>query len=229
MRSEMQWSPKRRVARRSAARALFACALLCWISACGESSTSTTPASDTLSDGAYTNHYFGFSMKLPEGWSVASRETNDSMRDLGSATLSGGSEAKKAALEEMLKSSYQLLTVSEHAIGSPVDSNPLLQVVAERVSQFPGIRDGSDYLFQVERMLTGSSLPYTAKSKPVPALIDEHEFFQQEYQLASGRQVILQTYLATISKDYALGFILTYTEPEQREALEATLASLRFD
>lgn len=203
--------------------------LLCLIVACG-SESAPAPDDHTLTEQSYTNDYFGFRMQLPESWAVASQDTNQALQESGNTALRAGSERLRAAMEEMAKkNTYQLLTVSEHAIGSPVESNAVFQVIAERISQAPGIRSGKDYLFQLERMLTNGSLPYTSIGPPGVEQVGTHAFFRQQFELNMNDRRIRQSYIVSVDRDYALGFILTYSTPEELEALQGILRSIRFE
>ncbi len=193
-----------------------------------ESELGSRPDDDSLSQGTYSNRYFGFSMQLPEAWAVASAETKEAITDGGAAAISEGSSARRAALDEALANTYQLLTVSRHEIGSPVSSNAILQVVAERVSQAPGIQSGKDYLFHVDAILTGGSLPYVADGGPELQEVGGRRMFLRNYQIQSNQQNLSQSYVALVDRGYALSFILSYTTPEEKGQLEEILRSVQF-
>lgn len=199
------------------------------VSSAACSGQSSTPADATLTESSYTNRYFGFTLTPPTGWAVASEETKKAMMDRGAGALSEGSEARRGALEETLKDTYQLLTITEHPFGSPVESNPAFQVLAEKVSQAPGVRTGKDYLFQVEKLITGTSLGYTVKEPVRAQTLGGREVFRIEFEVKMGARTVHQVYMSTVDKGYALSFIQSYTQPEESTKLSEIVDSIHFD
>jgi hypothetical protein len=51
--------------------------------ACRGKDASVAPDAGTTADGVYTNEYFGLTLSIPDGWVVASKESEQMMREAG--------------------------------------------------------------------------------------------------------------------------------------------------
>ncbi|MEM8806985.1 MAG: hypothetical protein AAGF01_13245 [Cyanobacteria bacterium P01_G01_bin.38] len=174
---------------------------------------SGSPDEAKVEAGKYSNEFFEFTMAFPDAWAIASEETTDGLQDTGADMLAGDDEALKSSIKAAEKNTYQLLMISEQPVGAPTtEFNPNLVVMAEKVSHLPGIASGSEYLANVSNLLLQTDLPYTPDGEPYAVEIGGREFHRADFTLSTAGIEIKQSYLATVDKGYALGFILSGTD-----------------
>ena len=160
----------------------------------------------TVHDGIYINPGFGFRFEYPKDWVVHGEATNERIREIGKekAVESG---APKASLEVAMKSTYQLLTVFRHPVGTPgIPFNPAIIVVAERVAHAPGIVTGKDYLLNARLLMQKMGAEGLVKD-----LVEYHfggsQFFRDDYALVVNGVHVNQVFFVTVRQGYALLFV----------------------
>ena len=208
---------------RRAAAALFLLAAIAIVSCQRED---LHPSSGTVTDAKYRNAYFKFSVPVPAGWHVASTETEDHLRKVGSSAVVGDDPLLKAAVETAAP--IQLLTATEHPVGSAVPFNSSFLIMAERVSHAPGIKTGEDYLFQLEALLERSPIPYEPLGEVTSLNLDGHTFARRDFSI-SALQALRQSYIVGREGDYVLAFVFTAADQETLDSLVATLADSEFE
>lgn len=185
------------------------------------------PDTGTTIPGQYSNEYFGFSMVFPEEWAIAPPETKDAVMELGSTLASNSDPALGSVVEASLQNTYQLLFLSQWPLGSPVADNPSFIMLAERVSQWPGITSGEDYLVNQELLLSQISLPYEKVGDIRPVTIGGREFYRSDFQINIMGTMLKQSYVVALDQGYALAFILS-ASPESLQQLETIMNSIQF-
>ena len=113
-----------------------------------------------IEDGFYQNSYFGFEIGIPDGWIVQSQEQRQNMMKVSKEIVAGDNENLKAVINASEINSANLLSVFQYEIGSPVDFNPNINIIVENIQLSPGIKNGSDYLYQVRKLMMQSNLKY---------------------------------------------------------------------
>lgn len=177
----------------------------------------------------YSNSYFDFSLSVPEKWFVQSKEETDRLMNQGKDILAGDDKNLKAVLNASDINSAYLLTVFQFQVGSPVDFNPSFMVIAENLKSFPGIKNGSDYLFQTRRLLKQSQLVYNQLDAEFkPETIASKEFYTMNSTMNYMGVVIKQKYYSAIIKGFSFNIIVSYVTDEQKAILDAVLRSLKF-
>lgn len=176
----------------------------------GEPDAPDSAAVSGISDGRYTNEFFGLMLPIPEGWSVASDESEAYIMDAGSTVMEGDA-ALEAAAEAARKTTFQLLTLSQFEMGAAVESNPMLLLMAERVSHVPGIKNGKDYLFHLTKVLTRTELPYEVIDEARSVTLGDREWYRIQFQVSAAGQDLQQDYYAMKQDDYVLSVLLTAT------------------
>jgi hypothetical protein len=190
------------------------------LAACGPAELPALPTDSAVSNGTYINSYFGLSIPIPDGWFIASTDSEEFLREVGGDALVGDDAMLKAALEASKKTTFQLLTVSEYELGAPVTFNPNLMVLAERVSHTPGVKSGEDYLFHVAKLLLQAALPYEVVRDAHPVQLGIREWSRAQFRLNQPQNPIEQTYISVKKGEYALSMILSAATQEQMLALE---------
>ena len=196
--------------------------------ACGPDAP-PAPDDSTLIDGRYANPFFGLQLQVPSGWSVASAEANTALAESGTQAMAGDSDERQATLDAMRRDSYQLLTISEHPIGSRAASNSMLQIVAERLGDDPRIRTAEDYLEHVATMLESSQLPYERASEIPPQKLGGRTFSAAAFELELPGARLRQRYYTTLTGGFALSIGVTFADEAERDSLESILESIQLE
>jgi len=183
------------------------------------------PLDASWQPGSYTNNFFEFTLPFPETWAIAPQETIQYLQEVGLNLLAGEDDALRTTAELAMQNSYIMLMLSQFPLGSPVESNPNIVVMAERLPPLPGITTGADYLFQVGQVLRLSQVQYTISSEPYSVQIGDKTFYRLDTSLDAGS--FIQSYLTTLESGYALTLILSGQDQEMAE-LEAIVTSMQF-
>jgi hypothetical protein len=202
-------------------------------SGCGESRAQQKQAAQAvmevgkIENNTYSNSYFGMSIHIPEGWYIAPNETMEQLQKTGVKAVTGDNKALQTAIEAA--PSVNLFGTFEKPPGSPVDFNPSVLSVAEKVTAMPGIKKGADYLFHAKKLLLDSTANYKAKDETRTVQVGGRSFDVLELELQATPKVkVKQEYYATIDKGYAISIILSYVTDEQKSKVEAVLNTLKF-
>lgn len=183
------------------------------------------PLDASWEPGSYTNNFFEFTLQFPEAWAIAPQETTQYLQEVGISLLAGENAALRTTAELAVQNSYIMLMVSQVPLGSPVESNPNIVVMSERLPPLPGIETGADYLFQVGQLLSLSQMQYTILAEPYSVQIGNKTFYRLDTSPDGGQ--FIQSYLTTLDSGYALTLILSGQEQEIAE-LEAIVESMQF-
>jgi len=188
----------------------------------------------SVQDGTYVNSHFEFKFTYPKGWTVHGKETDERMRELGTEMAANSGAGTKESIEVALKSTYSLLTVFRHPIGTPgITTNPAILIIAEKVSHAPGIKNGKDYLLNVRELMkrTGAQI---LSDEPKELTLAGKQFFRDDFVVDINGVKITQNYYAHVMKGYALVFLFmgenqkTVDEmAKSMDTLEATLPQVR--
>jgi hypothetical protein len=183
----------------------------------------------TVENHVYKNAFFSMTMKLPEEWSVHDQESRQHTQDLGNKMLVGDDKNLKAVVKASELSSVYMFAASKHPIGSPVESNPTIQCIAERVRYTPGIKSGEDYLFHAKKFLEQGqieiSFPYEISTESIGGV--SFDILHTEIPMIST--TVRQKIYATIIKGYALLVTESYTTDDELLELDSILHTLSFE
>ena len=185
--------------------------------------------SGSVTDNLYTSDFFGFTYLFPKGWSVQGEVTKKYLMDVGKALVTRGDPTKAAVMDVAEKRTYQLLTIFEHPVGTPVTFNPGLIVMAEDVSFAPGIQKGSDYLLNLKMGIEKRHPELKILREPTEQSFGGKSFFRMDvaFEISTGATV-LESYSCTILNGNALTFIFFGEKPERLQSLSETLNTLEF-
>ena len=181
-----------------------------------------------IKDGLYTNNYFKMSIQLPSDWSIQSQAEQKKLMKSGTELLSGDNQKLKSALKASQKQSVNMFSVFRYEQGAPVDFNPSIISVAEKVSHMPGVKKGADYLFHVKKVLNAGQLKYDFSGEIYSKELSGVSFDVMPSVISMAGMTIKQEYYAAIMNDYALGFILSYTTDADGKALNNIINTLEF-
>jgi hypothetical protein len=177
----------------------------------------------------YKNAFFKLSMDLPADWVVQSKEQVDKLQEGGREIIAGDNKNMKAILKASEVNSATLLSVFQYEVGSAVEYNPNITLVAENLKSFPGIKNGSDYLVQTSKLLKQSQLDYSYIDQTFKKInVDKHRFYVMNASINYMSLSINQTYYAGLFDRFCLGIILSYNSDEQKAELEKVVYSMKF-
>ncbi len=179
-------------------------------------------------DGKYINSYFGLEITLPENWIVQSNEQSEQLQKKGKDLVVGDNQNLKAIIDASEINSANLLYAFQYEVGSAVEYNPGITIVAENIKDFPGIKSGSEYLFHTKRLLQQTKLQTQIDKESTLEAIDKQEFYTMNCAIDYMGITIQQKYYSTIIKGFALSFIISYTTEDQKSELLNSIHSINF-
>jgi hypothetical protein len=182
----------------------------------------------TIENGVYENKYFNMTVKLPAEWVVQSQAAQQEMKEVGASLLAGEDDNLKNVIKEAQKNTISLFTLFKYEQGTPVPFNPSLISLAEGVSGFPGIKNGTDYHFHARKLLESGQLKYDFPNEIYAKDVSGVTFDVMQAQTAVGGTIIYQEYYAAKKMDYVLLFVLTYSSDTERDELNEIMSGAKF-
>ncbi len=183
----------------------------------------------TFEDSVYSNEYFGFSMTLPDDWSIQDQQSMKQIMDSGAEIMAGDDENLKAAIKYSEMQVVNLLSAYKHPVGAPVSFNPNINCVAERVRHAPGIKAGKDYLYHSRNLLESGRLEYSFPKEIYTVPLGGMDFDVMSADLTVGQMTVHQKFYVAIIKGYALMLTVSFTEDEDESFLQEILESVAFN
>ena len=178
----------------------------------------------------YLNSFFGFKMELPSDWEVQTKEQMENLAKMGKELVAGNDKNMKAIIKASEINSANLLAVFKYEVGAAVDYNPNLMLVAENLKNAPGIKTGSDYLFQTRRLLKQSQIQYDYIDEEFQKeVINNQEFYLMNASINYMGLSIKQVYYSTIQNGFCLSAIISFIDDEQKTDLEKVVNSMKFN
>lgn len=179
--------------------------------------------SGTVNDGLYINRGLRFSFKYPKDWVVHGAATNERIRELGKEKIAESGALSRSSVETALQTTYQLLTVFRHPVGTPgITFNPAILVIAEQIAHAPGITNGKDYLLNLRAFLmkAGAQVVLT---EPMEHRFAGSQFFRDDYAVVNNEVQVAQAYFVTVTKGYALVFVFTGQDQNSVEEMSKAM------
>ena len=181
-----------------------------------------------IENGAYKNSYFGMDIAVPQDWSVQSQAQLDALSKTGSELIAGDDKNLKGVIKASQKQSVNLFAFFKYEQGAPVDFNPSLMAVAERVSGMPGIKRGSDYLFHTKKLLQSGQMVTDFSRENYTTDLSGVSFDVMPLSMKFNGVLVYQEYYASRFKDYVLLFAVTYSNESELAELNSHLKKLNF-
>lgn len=168
----------------------------------------------------YSNRYFGMTATMPSGWSIQDQKVQKQIMDTGSKVVAGDDKHLQSVIKESEKQTVNLFAVFRHPIGSPVRFNTNIISVAERVSHISAIKNGKDYLANVKKLLESTSIRVSYPSEMSTENIGGHDFDVMHVKMGIAGNSVYQDYYVLIKKGYALAFITSFSNNEEKAILQ---------
>jgi hypothetical protein len=176
----------------------------------------------------YTNTFFNIRMDVPKGWLVQDEEQKKELMEVGrKVSVEEDDETMKAAIKTSEITTANLFTAFAYEPGTvPFSHNMIL--LAENVSNTSIDITPEMYLENANKLLQSSKLDiiqidnsYTKKT------LNGMDFYEMNIVNHMQGLNIHQTYLVTIDKGFALGFIYSYIDDAQKAEIEKAINTLR--
>jgi hypothetical protein len=178
----------------------------------------------------YVNSFFDLEINLPSNWVVQTKEQTENLVEKSKDLVAGDNKNMKAVLNASEINTANLLAVFQHELGAPVEYNPNFMLVAENLKGFPGIKTGSDYLYQASKLLKQSQIQYEyIESDFKKVIINNQEFYSMNLSLNYMGLNIKQVYYATIQNGFCISAIISFINDEQKNGLEKVINSMNFN
>ncbi|WP_196888726.1 hypothetical protein [Aureivirga sp. CE67] len=175
----------------------------------------------TVENGLYTNKFFEMTIPFNPNWNVQDAEMMRQLQKVGTDIITDGNENfTKAHLKAAEVNSANLLMVTRHEMGAPVDYNPSFIVVAENLKSSPGIKIGKDYLFHLKKNLSLTKLPYQFEKEVYKKRIGNEDFYVLEAKIENESITMGQIYYSCVKNGFSIGFIASYMTEEDKKDLE---------
>ncbi|PHR94912.1 MAG: hypothetical protein COA78_31195 [Blastopirellula sp.] len=197
-------------------------------------SNSSTPASEEIdlgkiSDSIYHNEYFDMDFSIPEKWHVLDEAEKQHLKDTGRAVLKNKGKNMEAKLKLSELRTVTLCSIFKHPLGTPVDFNPSMIMMAEKISFGQGISDGKDYLQHTKKMEEKLALNISYPEEITSKTIAGREFGEMSSVIDYDVVEITQLKFTTIMKGYALTFIVSYNNEEDKALVKDIIKSIHFN
>jgi len=162
-----------------------------------------------IENNKYLNSFFGLELSLPNDWIVQSKEQTENLAKMGKDLVAGDDKNMKAVINAAEINSANLLAIFKHEVGTAVDYNPNFMLVAENLKNAPGIKNGSDYLFQSRQLLKHSQIQYDYIDENFKKeIINNQEFYLMNCSLNYMGLNINQRYYSTIQNGFCISAII---------------------
>ena len=197
---------------------------------CGTNATSEAFDLGSIKGDIYTNDYFNCQIELPNNWIPQSKEQTDRLANLGKELIVGENEELKAVIKASEVNTVNLVTVFQYEIGSAVEFNPSMVIMAENLATSPGIKNGGDYLFHARRFLQQSQTAYEYLSDSFEEeIINGTVFHKMNANRSFMGLDIKQVYYSTTQRGFSFNVIVSYVNDEQKNVLSESVHSLTFE
>jgi hypothetical protein len=172
-------------------------------------------------NGIYSNHFFNFEITIPETWIGITQEELQATMETGKKLAAGDNENLKAALNATDVTVASLFGYSKYEKGAPVDFNPSIMMICENIKAAPGVKNGSDYLFQARKAMSLSAVKYDRMDSVYKKVqIGGADFYVMNAEMHFSTVDVKQKYFAYTTNGFCLLAILTYDKEENLSELE---------
>jgi len=182
-----------------------------------------------VENGKYVNSYFDFEITIPTDWVVQTKEQMDNLTKMGSELVAGDDANLKAVIKASEINTANLLAVYQYERGSAVDYNPSFMIAVENLINAPGIKTGSDLLFQSRKLLEQSQLKYDYLDEVfAKEIINGTEFYTMNAEINYMGLNIKQIYYSTIVNRFSFTVIISFITDQQKLDLLESINSMKF-
>ena len=198
-------------------------------------SKSTVPAAavipkGTITGNVYTNKYLGFTVPLPDSWTIATDDFVMYMRGKGVDVSAKPPKAADLLSQKKVDANFKRLTILATAYRSPPGAaqNSMIRIAAEDVRSLNTnrpVKDAVDYVDLMRAQLASVKMPVGYKYSEAEAeKLGSNQFAYVDTADNVGRTRIY----VTVRRGYAILFSLSYVADEDLETFRDVLARANF-
>ena len=177
-------------------------------------------------NGIYSNQYFGFEIKYDTSWKVHSRETLQNVSDLSREYLDKRDQNLKSVFDAAEVKTARLFGLSQFEFGSIQGLNPSLMITVENVQNSTKIKTEKDYLKAARQTMIDAQMDFRISQEVHEKHIGNLDCYAVEMTIDYPFKGITQEYYISLKRGFALGFIITYINQEQKEELHKMIESI---
>ncbi|TYQ14996.1 UNVERIFIED_CONTAM: hypothetical protein Cloal_1397 [Acetivibrio alkalicellulosi] len=183
----------------------------------------------------YVNVFFGLQMEIPEEWALMSEEEKMEIIQLGQDLAIGSDEDLSKLMVEGRIDSFYLLAASKYRDEERSEFNPSINCIVEYLSGFFAADNGMEYLEYKKEELKSTQIPFEFEKEIYIEDIGGRKFFVMETHIEFGEfgnlseLTVTQKYYVKIIDNYALNFIISYSNENEKKELENILNSIVFN
>jgi hypothetical protein len=202
---------------------IFLTALLLTACCLGQS---RSPDDGSTQDNVYTNFFFQLRYPFTASWVPQPPSAAEELQQAGEAkSESGGTDGSPANAEK----SYYLLTLFRTIPGQgPAGrSRAIITLVANDNASHPEITSGKEAVVLLTEKM--KQRHYTPMGAPQELKLSGQSFFRQDMKATNSAGVpVYQSMVFTVTKGYALGFLLVSPTKPLLDSMLGTLDSFKF-
>jgi len=161
-------------------------------------------------------------------WEVQNREQIDQLFKYGKEKVSETNEELASEMDLSQQQVVDLLSVFKYNVGTNEDFNNSFILMAEKIPAADAFLNGQQYLHHAAVMLRETEQYRTVRSEPVKTTVGGKDFYSIDAVINNEDVDVRQDFIATVMKGYALCFVLTYNNEDQRAELEKVLTTVSF-
>ena len=181
----------------------------------------------SIQENVYQNSFFEMEITFNPDWFVQDKEQMNNLIESGKELTIGDNKKLEAIVKASEVNTAYLFNIFKYEVGSAVNFNPSLMVIAENTKTLPGIKKGKDYLFHAKKMLEQSQLDYKIEKEVFELPIGKLNFDVMEAKLEHLNLQITQEYISTVIKGFSLSFVISYTNDEEKNELYLILEKIK--
>ena len=185
----------------------------------------------TWTGSTYKNDFFGFSITVPENWHIANKEEVKTLMQEGQdADFINKNEMEKINKAAEISQAY-LFYVSRYTDEEAMEkevANPFFTLAAENISLPEKKIDLAQYV-KLTRQNLAKIAPGARVKSETNKTLDGKEFTLLQVEIKTQGITISQEMLICLEKNFALAFSLTTLDDEEKEQLDAIMATLKWE
>lgn len=171
----------------------------------------------------YANNFFGLSLSVPQSWIVVSAQRSETVVE-ESSRLVTGDQKKKEEMDDSIKRSVILLSLTKFPAGQP--DNASLMLIAERIP-LPSIKTGVDVIEIMKNSFKGTNINIEFQGETQVERIGGADFGVATVKNASPNGTFMQKFYVTTKDGYALELFYTYTNDADLAALNSIVGTMK--
>jgi hypothetical protein len=169
----------------------------------------------SVDGGEYINEYYGFTLNFPEDYIVQDDEAKNHALEVGNDFLNGDDQNSKEQMKLLAEQQlFNLLFITKYEIGTPDVENLVIQIAGENVKYLPGIKNGKDYLWFLERQIEAGGIKLLNKSEFLLETINGIEFYTFSYEMEIQNIIVKQKFFTKKVGNHMLSFSATFFTDE---------------